>query len=124
MLRGAATCRRLPQNGRGVIGSWLARKDSNLQSPDPESGALPFGHSPAALRDFTPAPSFGRGCPPVSLPEPSAEEDELPPGDHEHDAEGFAQPEGGRAPAPELSADDRARDHRADPDRQRWGQGR
>ena len=27
---------------------WLARKDSNLQSPDPESGALPFGHSPAA----------------------------------------------------------------------------
>ncbi len=25
---------------------WLARKDSNLQSPDPESGALPFGHSP------------------------------------------------------------------------------
>ena len=26
---------------------WLARKDSNLQSPDPESGALPFGHSPA-----------------------------------------------------------------------------
>ena len=28
--------------------SWLARKDSNLQSPDPESGALPFGHSPAA----------------------------------------------------------------------------
>ena len=28
-------------------GRWLARKDSNLQSPDPESGALPFGHSPA-----------------------------------------------------------------------------
>ena len=26
---------------------WLARKDSNLQSPDPESGALPLGHSPA-----------------------------------------------------------------------------
>src|SRR3954463_365513 len=25
---------------------WLARKDSNLQSPDPESGALPLGHSP------------------------------------------------------------------------------
>ena len=29
-------------------GNWLARKDSNLQSPDPESGALPLGHSPAA----------------------------------------------------------------------------
>jgi hypothetical protein len=27
--------------------NWLARKDSNLQSPDPESGALPLGHSPA-----------------------------------------------------------------------------
>src|SRR5450759_773607 len=27
-------------------GVWLARKDSNLQSPDPESGALPLGHSP------------------------------------------------------------------------------
>jgi hypothetical protein len=25
---------------------WLARKDSNLRSPDPESGALPLGHSP------------------------------------------------------------------------------
>jgi chromate transporter len=34
--------------GRGWSGGWLARKDSNLQSPDPESGALPFGHSPAA----------------------------------------------------------------------------
>lgn len=32
--------------GRGWSGGWLARKDSNLQSPDPESGALPFGHSP------------------------------------------------------------------------------
>src|SRR5512146_2032058 len=32
---------------RGKGGSWLARKDSNLQSPDPESGALPLGHSPA-----------------------------------------------------------------------------
>ena len=28
--------------------NWLARKDSNLQSPDPESGALPLGHSPAS----------------------------------------------------------------------------
>ncbi len=25
---------------------WLARKDSILRSPDPESGALPLGHSP------------------------------------------------------------------------------
>ena len=37
--------------GRGHQGEegrrWLARKDSNLQSPDPESGALPLGHSPA-----------------------------------------------------------------------------
>jgi IS30 family transposase len=32
--------------GLASSGSWLARKDSNLQSPDPESGALPFGHSP------------------------------------------------------------------------------
>ena len=31
-----------------ILCNWLARKDSNLQSPDPESGALPFGHSPAA----------------------------------------------------------------------------
>ncbi len=28
--------------------TWLARKDSNLRSPDPESGALPLGHSPLA----------------------------------------------------------------------------
>ncbi len=28
-------------------GGWLARKDSNLQPPDPESGALPLSHSPA-----------------------------------------------------------------------------
>jgi hypothetical protein len=34
--------------GRFVLRCWLARKDSNLQSPDPESGALPLGHSPAA----------------------------------------------------------------------------
>jgi hypothetical protein len=25
---------------------WLARKDSNLRSPDPESGALPLSHAP------------------------------------------------------------------------------
>src|SRR3954465_11237837 len=36
-------------------GNWLARKDSNLQSPDPESGALPFGHSPAARAQSTPS---------------------------------------------------------------------
>src|SRR6266540_4418500 len=29
---------------------WLARKDSNLRSPDPESGALPLGHSPLPER--------------------------------------------------------------------------
>jgi hypothetical protein len=43
----AATCSRAPRNGRIARESWLARKDSNLQSPDPESGALPLGHSPA-----------------------------------------------------------------------------
>ena len=32
--------------GPRSVGSWLARKDSNLRSPDPESGALPLGHSP------------------------------------------------------------------------------
>src|SRR5712691_10220879 len=32
---------------------WLARKDSNLRSPDPESGALPLGHSPVERRDDT-----------------------------------------------------------------------
>ena len=31
-------------------GGWLARKDSNLRSPDPESGALPLGHSPVERR--------------------------------------------------------------------------
>lgn len=32
--------------------SWLGRKDSNLQSPEPESDALPFGHCPAAEAVF------------------------------------------------------------------------
>jgi hypothetical protein len=40
----------------GSARSWLARKDSNLQSPDPESGALPFGHSPAAELTEGPKP--------------------------------------------------------------------
>jgi hypothetical protein len=32
----------------GLIGrSWLARQDSNLEPPDPESGAIPLGHAPA-----------------------------------------------------------------------------
>jgi hypothetical protein len=35
---------------RYPLGSWLARKDSNLRSPDPESGALPLGHSPVGGR--------------------------------------------------------------------------
>src|SRR5436305_2515833 len=30
-----------------LLWSWLGRKDSNLRSPDPESGALPLGHTPA-----------------------------------------------------------------------------
>ena len=33
----------------GPWGRWLASKDSNLESPDPESGALPFGHSPVTV---------------------------------------------------------------------------
>ena len=47
---------------------WLVRKDSNLQSPDPESGALPFGHSPPGpdgLQEFIPrrrAPQRSRAC--------------------------------------------------------------
>jgi hypothetical protein len=54
--------------GRGWSGGWLARKDSNLQSPDPESGALPFGHSPPGpegLQEFSPrrrAPQRSRAC--------------------------------------------------------------
>ncbi len=28
---------------------FLGNKDSNLESPDPETGALPFGHSPIRL---------------------------------------------------------------------------
>lgn len=28
---------------------WLGWKDSNLRSPDPESGALPLGHIPLLL---------------------------------------------------------------------------
>src|SRR5688572_20278387 len=27
---------------------WLARQDSNLEPPDPESGALPLSHAPAS----------------------------------------------------------------------------
>ena len=44
---------------------WLARKDSNLQSPDPESGALPFGHSPARITGYQIAirPPLGRPAP-------------------------------------------------------------
>ena len=33
------------------LGDWLGRKDSNLRSPDPESGALPLGHTPARPGD-------------------------------------------------------------------------
>jgi hypothetical protein len=35
---------------RDITWGWLARKDSNLRSPDPESGALPLGHSPVPER--------------------------------------------------------------------------
>src|SRR3954447_22558516 len=43
---------------------WLARKDSNLRSPDPESGALPLGHSPVRGRVYRPTAAGlnGRRC--------------------------------------------------------------
>src|SRR5262249_3228901 len=37
------------------VSCWLARKDSNLRSPDPESGALPLGHSPSPAGSSHPA---------------------------------------------------------------------
>ena len=37
---------------------WLARQDSNLEPPDPESGALPLSHAPAAAAHSTPAASW------------------------------------------------------------------
>src|SRR5829696_5868502 len=52
----------------GSVRSWLARKDSNLRSPDPESGALPLGHSPmsgahSSARLLTARPSrYERTC--------------------------------------------------------------
>ena len=49
---------------------WLARKDSNLQSPDPESGALPFGHSPATGPDDTTGPPGSRRT--AAAPGPTA----------------------------------------------------
>src|SRR4051794_13957999 len=42
--------RRSCRRGCFVLRMWLARKDSNLRSPDPESGALPLGHSPVGSR--------------------------------------------------------------------------
>ena len=49
--------------------AWLARKDSNLQSPDPESGALPLGHSPA-MPGRAPL-SLPRGAQPPQLGSPA-----------------------------------------------------
>src|SRR5688572_17057585 len=37
---------------RVATAGWLGRKDSNLRSPDPESGALPLGHSPVSSADW------------------------------------------------------------------------
>ncbi len=42
------------RRGSFVRGNWLARQDSNLEPPDPESGALPLSHAPAAGRHDTP----------------------------------------------------------------------
>src|SRR5206468_12766988 len=36
-----------------LLGSWLARQDSNLEPPDPESGALPLSHAPTTAGHST-----------------------------------------------------------------------
>jgi len=38
----------------------LGNKDSNLESPDPETGALPFGHSPIRITTVTNARSVAK----------------------------------------------------------------
>src|SRR4029079_15995745 len=57
---------------RPSAGVWLARKDSNLRSPDPESGALPLGHSPVTGRVIPQgrraAPGRGSQAEAVGLP--------------------------------------------------------
>ncbi len=53
-LRAPRWCR--PRHLVGSARSWLARKDSNLRSPDPESGALPLGHSPVEPVGMIPDP--------------------------------------------------------------------
>ena len=48
--------------------SWLARQDSNLEPPDPESGALPLSHAPATDAHSSagtrppPWPRYLQGC--------------------------------------------------------------
>ena len=58
--RQVTRCWALPFDVRRILCSWLAREDSNLQSPDPESGALPFGHSPARERGQCYPPEVAR----------------------------------------------------------------
>jgi hypothetical protein len=48
--RESETPRESPEGPRLVLRMWLARKDSNLQPPDPESGALPLSHAPVSER--------------------------------------------------------------------------
>src|SRR3954454_15918194 len=62
----AAIPNRLPAGEafRTQVVEWLARKDSNLRSPDPESGALPLGHSPVTgpiVRSSSVVSISGRG---------------------------------------------------------------
>ena len=35
-----------------IRADWLGRKDSNLRSPVPETGALPLGHSPSNFQFY------------------------------------------------------------------------
>ena len=61
----------------GAVSDWLWRKDSNLRSPDPESGALPLGHSPVDEPDSCSGPAragphmFGFPGSQVPIPEGS-----------------------------------------------------
>ena len=60
---------------------WLARKDSNLRSPDPESGALPLGHSPVVEAPVRARPSESSAGRPSTPRIPAAYRDlvECPP---------------------------------------------
>ena len=62
--RQATRCSGSTLRDHRILCNWLARKDSNLQSPDPESGALPLGHSPAVPAGSS---SLAQRCPPAQF---------------------------------------------------------